>query len=128
MIKNTTDNAPMDMDAVDTVAEGAAKTTTRRGPFAVFRKPPKIKYPGIRKALDGGAAVVVASRAYAQEHSLTPLARVVGYAQAAVEPKYLFAAPAYAIPKLLKKIGWTLTDVDLIELNEAFAAQVLAEG
>ena len=77
---------------------------------------------------DGGAAVVVSSRAYAEKKGLTPMARVVGYAQAAVEPKYLFAAPAYAIPKLLKKIDWTLSDVDLIELNEAFAAQVLADG
>jgi acetyl-CoA C-acetyltransferase len=77
---------------------------------------------------DGGAAVVIASRAYADKNNIMPLAKVVGYAQAAVESKYLFAAPAYAIPKLLKKIGWTLTDVDLIELNEAFAAQVLADG
>ncbi|HQV94310.1 MAG TPA: acetyl-CoA C-acetyltransferase [Anaerolineales bacterium] len=77
---------------------------------------------------DGGAAVVISSRAYAEKNKLKPMARVVGYAQAAVEPKYLFAAPAYAIPKLLKKIGWKLSDVDLIELNEAFAAQVLADG
>ncbi len=77
---------------------------------------------------DGGAAVVIASRAYAEKNKLKPLARITGYAQAAVEPKYLFSAPAYAIPKLLKKIGWTLKDVDLIELNEAFAAQVLADG
>jgi acetyl-CoA C-acetyltransferase len=77
---------------------------------------------------DGGAAVVIASHQYAEKNNLKPMARVVGYAQAAVEPKYLFAAPAYAIPKLLKKIGWTLNDVDLIELNEAFAAQVLADG
>jgi acetyl-CoA C-acetyltransferase len=77
---------------------------------------------------DGGAAVVIASREYAKRNGLAPMARVVGYAQAAVEPKYLFAAPAYAIPKLLKKIDWTLNDVDLIELNEAFAAQVLADG
>ena len=77
---------------------------------------------------DGGAAVVISSRAYAEKNNLKPMARVVGYAQAAVEPKYLFAAPAYAIPKLLKKIGWTLHEVDLIELNEAFAAQVLADG
>jgi len=77
---------------------------------------------------DGGAAVVISSRAYAEKNNLKPLATVVGYAQAAVEPKYLFAAPAYAIPKLLKKIGWTLDDLDLIELNEAFAAQVLADG
>ena len=77
---------------------------------------------------DGGAAVAVASRAYAEKNDLKPLAKVVGYTQAAVEPKYLFAAPAKAIPKLLEKIGWTLKDVDLIELNEAFAAQVLADG
>ena len=77
---------------------------------------------------DGAAAVVIASRAYAEEHHFKPLARVVGYAQAGVKPKYLFAAPAYAMPKLLKKVGWTLKDVDLIELNEAFAAQVLADG
>ncbi|MBK8782247.1 MAG: acetyl-CoA C-acetyltransferase [Anaerolineales bacterium] len=77
---------------------------------------------------DGAAAVVIASRAYAEKNNLKPIASITGYAQAALEPKYLFAAPAYAIPKLLKKIGWTLKDVDLIEVNEAFAAQVLADG
>ncbi|HZJ24546.1 MAG TPA: acetyl-CoA C-acetyltransferase [Anaerolineales bacterium] len=77
---------------------------------------------------DGGAAVVISSRAYAKKNNLQPMAKIIGYAQAAVEPKYLFAAPAHAIPKLLNKIGWTLKDVDLIELNEAFAAQVLADG
>ena len=77
---------------------------------------------------DGAAALVIASRAYAEKNSFKPLARVVGYAQAAVDPKYLFAAPARAIPRLLEKVGWKLADVDLIELNEAFAAQVLADG
>jgi acetyl-CoA C-acetyltransferase len=77
---------------------------------------------------DGAAAVVVSSRAYAEKNNLKPIAYVVGYAQAALEPKYLFAAPAYAIPKLLKKIDWKLSDVDLFEVNEAFAAQVLADG
>jgi acetyl-CoA C-acetyltransferase len=77
---------------------------------------------------DGAAAVVISSRAYAESHKLKPLAKVVGYAQAALEPKYLFAAPAYAIQKLLKKIDWKLSGVDLIEINEAFAAQVLADG
>ncbi len=77
---------------------------------------------------DGAAAIVLSSRAYAAKNRLRPIARIVGYAQAAVEPKYLFAAPAHAIPKLLRKVGWTLEDVDLIELNEAFAAQVLADG
>ena len=77
---------------------------------------------------DGAAAVVVASRAYADQINARPLARIAAYAQAAVEPKYLFIAPAMAIPRLLDKVGWALTDVDLIELNEAFAAQVLADG
>ena len=77
---------------------------------------------------DGAAAVVISSRAYADKNNLKPLAQIAGYAQAALEPKYLFAAPAYAIPKLLKKINWKLSEVDLIEINEAFAAQVLADG
>lgn len=81
--------------------------------------------PGLN---DGAAAVVVSSQAYANENGLKPLAHIVGYGQVAVEPKILFAAPAKAIPLLLEKVGWTFDDVDLIELNEAFAAQVLADG
>ena len=81
--------------------------------------------PGIN---DGAAALVVMSRAAAERQGLTPLARIVGYTHAAVEPKWLFAAPAKAMPRLLDKIGWTFGDVDLIELNEAFAAQALANG
>ncbi|MCK4909208.1 MAG: acetyl-CoA C-acetyltransferase, partial [Planctomycetes bacterium] len=57
---------------------------------------------------------------------IKPMARVVGYAQAAVPPKELFTAPAFAIPKLLEKVDWSLQDIDLIELNEAFAVQVIA--
>lgn len=81
--------------------------------------------PGLN---DGAAAVVVASRARAEALGQTPLARIVGYTSAAVSPKSIFIAPAHAIPKLLKQVGWTLAEVDLIELNEAFAAQVLADG
>lgn len=81
--------------------------------------------PGLN---DGAAALVVSSLGKAKAMGIKPLARVVGYAQAAVEPKYLFYAPAVAIPLLLEKIGWTFKDVDLVELNEAFAAQVLADG
>ncbi|UCF61053.1 MAG: acetyl-CoA C-acetyltransferase [Anaerolineaceae bacterium] len=77
---------------------------------------------------DGAAAVIYASRNKAEALGVKPLARVIGYAQAAVPPIELFIAPARAIPKLLEKIGWELSDVDLIELNEAFAAQVLADG
>jgi acetyl-CoA C-acetyltransferase len=81
--------------------------------------------PGLN---DGAAAVVFASRAKAEALGAAPLARVVGYDQAAVPPKELFIAPARAIPRLMESIGWSLADVDLIELNEAFAAQVLADG
>ncbi|MEJ2750175.1 MAG: acetyl-CoA C-acetyltransferase [Anaerolineae bacterium] len=81
--------------------------------------------PGIN---DGAAAVVVTSRAEAERQGLKSMARVVGYTHAAVDPKWLFDAPAQAMPKLLGRIGWTLADVDLIELNEAFAAQALANG
>jgi acetyl-CoA C-acetyltransferase len=81
--------------------------------------------PGLN---DGAAALVIASRAEAERQGARPLARVVGYTIAALEPKWLFAAPARAIPRLLQRVGWNLADVDLIELNEAFAAQVLANG
>lgn len=77
---------------------------------------------------DGASALVLASAGKAAAIGAKPLARVVGYAQAAVAPKRIFIAPAIAIPKLLQNVGWTLKDVDLIELNEAFAAQVLADG
>lgn len=81
--------------------------------------------PGLN---DGASAVVYSSRSKAEALEVQPLARVVGYAQVAVPPKELFIAPARAIPRLLEKTGWTLDMVDLIELNEAFAAQVLADG
>ncbi len=81
--------------------------------------------PGLN---DGASAVVISSLAKAEEMGVAPMARIIAYSYAAVEPKYLFYAPAKAIPILLKKTGWKLEDVDLIELNEAFAAQVLADG
>ena len=81
--------------------------------------------PGLN---DGAAAVVVTSRTEAERQGLQPMARIVGYTLAAVEPKWLFAAPARAVPKLLQRIGWQMEDVDLFELNEAFAAQCLANG
>lgn len=81
--------------------------------------------PGLN---DGAAALVVTSQTEADRQGLKPMARIVGYTLAAVNPQWLFAAPARAIPKLLEKVGWHFADVDLFELNEAFAAQVLANG
>jgi acetyl-CoA C-acetyltransferase len=72
--------------------------------------------------------VVVASRAKAEQMGVKPMASIRSYGNVAVEPKYLFAAPAKTIPVVLKQVGWKLQDVDLVELNEAFAAQTLANG
>ena len=93
-----------------------------------FRADGKVTAGNSSSLNDGAAAVVISSRAYAEAHGLASMARIVAYGQAGVEPKYLFGAPAIAIPKVLAKAGWKLTDVDLFELNEAFAAQVLANG
>lgn len=81
--------------------------------------------PGIT---DGAAALVVTSRQKAQEMGLKPMARILGYGQAGVEPEWLFIAPAHALRLLMKRTGLRLADFDLVELNEAFAAQVLADG
>ncbi len=94
----------------------------------VFQKDGKVTAGNAPGLNDGAAAIVVASRTRADQLGIKPIARVIGYHQTAVQPKYLFDAPSHAIPQLLDKIGWQLSDVDLIELNEAFAAQILANG
>ncbi len=75
---------------------------------------------------DGASAVVVTSAAFAKTRGLTPLARFVAYATAGVEPERFGIGPVPAIRKALKMAGLTLDQIDLVELNEAFAAQVLA--
>ena len=75
---------------------------------------------------DGAAATIVTSAELAKERGLTPLARFVGYATAGVAPELFGIGPVPAIRKVLKQTGLTLDQIDLIELNEAFAAQALA--
>jgi acetyl-CoA C-acetyltransferase len=77
---------------------------------------------------DGAAAVVVVSESFARENDLTVLARIDGYATGAVEPRDLFFAPIRAVGNLLAKDGTKIGDYDLIEANEAFASQSLADG
>ncbi|MCI0475826.1 MAG: thiolase family protein, partial [Anaerolineales bacterium] len=77
---------------------------------------------------DGAAAVVLVGDEIAARDNLKPLARVVAYAQAGTDPKHIFWAPIYAIRKVFEKANWKLNDVDLFEINEAFSAQVLADG
>ncbi len=81
--------------------------------------------PGI---FDGASALVVASREKAEALGKKPLARVVGYATAAVEPKELFYAPVVAVRKLNERLGVDIHHWDLIEANEAFSAQALVDG
>ncbi|HEY0443598.1 MAG TPA: acetyl-CoA C-acetyltransferase [Candidatus Limnocylindrales bacterium] len=81
--------------------------------------------PGIT---DGAAATVVASERAVERYGLKPLARIVGYAQAEVEPRWLFLAPIKGVRKLLDRIEMPIDAFDLVEINEAFAAQVLADG
>ncbi len=77
---------------------------------------------------DGAAAVVLVGEEIAARAGVKPIARVVAYAQTGTDPKHIFWAPIYAIHKLMEKANWKLSDVDLFEINEAFAAQVLADG
>src|SRR5438552_6005902 len=79
--------------------------------------------PGVN---DGASAVVVTSAERAKSLGVEPLARIVGQATSGIEPKLVMMAPVEAIKKLLKKTGWSLSHVDLIELNEAFAVQAVA--
>jgi acetyl-CoA C-acetyltransferase len=77
---------------------------------------------------DGAAAMLVAGRESVLANGLNPLARVVGYASAATDPLWLFEAPELALRKLFEKTGTSLADWDLLEINEAYAAQIVANG
>jgi acetyl-CoA C-acetyltransferase len=81
--------------------------------------------PGLN---DGASALVVTSLEFAKTHGLKPLARITGYATGGGEPKDLFFAPIVAVQNLMKKTGASINDFDLIEANEAFAVQALADG
>jgi acetyl-CoA C-acetyltransferase len=81
--------------------------------------------PGLN---DGSSALVVASLAFAKAHGITPLARVTGYATGGGEPREIFFAPVHAVRNLLSRTGTRIGDYDLIEANEAFAVQALADG
>lgn len=75
---------------------------------------------------DGAAALVLSSRTYADQHKLKPRAVIRGYTSHAQEPEWFTTAPVKAIQKLLDSLGWTIEDVDLFEINEAFAVVTMA--
>jgi acetyl-CoA C-acetyltransferase len=74
---------------------------------------------------DGAAALVIASRKWGEKNGRKPMARILSAASAAVEPRIMGVGPAYAVPKALERAGLALKDMDIIEINEAFASQVL---
>jgi acetyl-CoA C-acetyltransferase len=94
----------------------------------VFAKDGSVTAGNSSQIADGGAALVLTSRQVADELGLTPLARYVSSTNAALDPLWLFEAPVPTITQLLKKTGTELDDYDLIEVNEAFAAQIVANG
>ena len=77
---------------------------------------------------DGAAAVVLMSKEKAEELGVTPLAKIVSFADAAHEPEWFTTAPSKAMPKALDKAGWSISDVDLFEVNEAFSVVALANN
>jgi len=122
-VKVKRDRVPFDTDEHvrgDASLEGMAKLPT------VFKKDGSVT-PGNASGInDAAAALTLASREYAEKHGLKPLARLVGYAHAGVEPKYMGIGPVPAVKKVLEKTGLSIADMDVIELNEAFAAQAIA--
>jgi acetyl-CoA C-acetyltransferase len=94
----------------------------------VFRKDGSVTAGNAPGLNDGASALVVTSLAFARSHGLTPLAKVTCYATGGGEPKDLFFAPILAVQNLMKKAGTTINDYDLIEANEAFAVQAIADG
>ena len=93
---------------------------------AVFRDNGTVHAGNASGITDGGAAITVLSAAAAEAHGVQPIARLVAWAEAGVDPKVMGMGPVPATQKLLKKTGLSVDDIDLWELNEAFAAQVIA--
>ena len=106
----------------DTTLESLAKLKP------AFREGGSVTAGNASMLSDGAAAVVVASAKAAERLGSKPLARIVAYATSGVAPKDIFIAPVFAVRQVLNRAGLTLKDIDLFELNEAFAAQMLACG
>jgi acetyl-CoA C-acetyltransferase len=113
------DETPRKDTTVDTLAKLKPAFRKERGTVTAGNA------PGLN---DGASALVVSSLAFAKAHGLTPLARVTGYSTGGGEPREIFFAPVHAVRSLMSRAGTTIGDYDLIEANEAFAVQALADG
>lgn len=116
-----------DMVAFDTDEHPKATTMEALGGLkTVFQKDGTVTAGNASGINDGAAAMVLATASAAQKAGLTPKARVLGYAHAGVRPEVMGIGPVPAVENLLKRTGLSITDFDVIESNEAFAAQALA--
>ena len=115
-------------DVVVSIDEGPGKVKLDKIPGLkpAFKKDGTITAASSSSINDGAAALVLTRESTAKELGATPLARIVGHATFAQEPEWFTTAPVGAVNKLLKKIGWTVKDVDLWEVNEAFAVVPMA--
>ncbi len=107
--------------------EGTREGTTKEGISGIRSALPGglITAGNASQFSDGAGACVVVSEDYVSKHNLKPLGRFLGFAVAGCEPDEMGIGPVFAVPKVLKKLGLTVQDIDLWELNEAFAVQVL---
>lgn len=120
---------PVELDVDEHPRAGSTIEGLRKLPltFGQVEGQPGIISAGSASGItDGGAALVLADEAEARRRGLTPLARITGWATAGVDPRIMGIGPVPAVHKLLAQTGLTLEDFDLVELNEAFAPQVLA--
>ena len=111
------------------VDEGPRKDTTREALAALkpaFKVGGSVTAGNSSQTSDGAAFVIVASEWAVKEFKLTPIARLITAASVGVDPTIMGIGPVSAVPKALKQAGLSLNDIDLIELNEAFAAQAVA--
>ena len=110
----------------DEFARASTTMETLRSLKPAFKKDGSVTAGNASGLNDGAAALLISSEAGLKTHSLKPIARIVSAAVAGVEPRIMGIGPVYASQKALDRAGLTLADMDILELNEAFAAQVLA--
>jgi acetyl-CoA C-acetyltransferase len=115
---------PVVFNKDEVVRETTPEALARLSP--AFKKDGTVTPGNASKISDGAAAVVVMGRDKAESMKLEPLVRVVAQCAVGIDPKYVLIAPIYGIPKLLKKAGLAVDDIDLFEINEAFSASSVA--